>query len=100
MDDLHEEGLRFRDKTEKARIDFIRTDLEALFTFASIVESAYTSGHREHAERTLAAAENGYSTLLRLFTQARGLTAEVERELESKLAQLRERLDGLRRPGR
>ena len=54
-------------------------------------------GNREHAERTLAAAEKGYSDMLRFFSQAKGLTAEVAEELQSKFRHLRERLDGLQR---
>ena len=48
-------------------------------------------------ERTLASAEKGYSDMLRYFSQATGMTAEVEKELQSKFKQLRERLDGLQR---
>jgi uncharacterized coiled-coil DUF342 family protein len=54
-------------------------------------------GHLEHAARTIASAEKGYSDMLRYFSQTTGLTAEVERELWSKFKQLRERLDGLQR---
>lgn len=66
-------------------------------TFATVAETAYSMGRREHAERTLASAEKGYSTLVRFFSQARGMTAEVEKELRSKFQELRERLDGLHR---
>jgi len=52
-------------------------------------------GDREHAERTLASAEQGYSDMLRFFVQATEMTAEVERELQSKFRDLRERLDAL-----
>jgi hypothetical protein len=54
-------------------------------------------GHREHAKRTIASAEKGYSDMLRYFSQATGMTVEVEKELQSKFKQLRERLDGLQR---
>ena len=64
-------------------------------TFATVAETAYSMGHREHAERTLASAEKGYSDMLRFFSQAKGMTAEVEKELRSKFRHLRERLDGL-----
>jgi hypothetical protein len=37
--------------------------------------------------------------MLKYFSQAKGMTAEVERELWSKFRQLRERLDGLKRLG-
>ena len=66
-------------------------------TFATVAETAINMGHREHAERTIANAEKGYSDMLRYFHKATGMTAEVERELQSKFRELRERLDGLKR---
>jgi hypothetical protein len=72
--------------------------LGVCLTFATVAETAYSMGHRERAERTLASAEKGYSDMLRFFSQARGMTAEVEKELQSKFKQVRERLDELPRP--
>jgi len=89
--------MRLRDEIEQARLDFIRTDLGVCLTLATVAETAYSMGHREHAERTLASAEKGYSDMLRFFSQARGMTAEVEKELQSTFKQVRERLDGLHR---
>jgi hypothetical protein len=66
-------------------------------TFAAVAETAISMGHWKHAERTIATAEKGYSDMMRYFSQARGMTAEVENELWSKFKQLRERLDGLKR---
>lgn len=61
--------LKLRDETNQARLDFIWIDLDVCLTFAAIVESEYTMGNREHAERTLASAEKGYSdTLPYLFS--------------------------------
>ena len=65
-------------------------------TFATVAETAYSMGLREHAERTLASAEKGYSDMQRYFSQAKRMTPEVEKELQSKFKQLRERLDGLK----
>ena len=89
--------LRLREQTEQARLDLIRTDLGVCMTFAAVAETAISMGHWEHAKRTIASAEKGYSDLLRFFSQASGTTAEVEKELRSKFKQLRERLDGLHR---
>ena len=89
--------MTLRDKIEQGRLDFIRTDLGVCLTFATVVETEYALGNREHATRTLAEAEKGYSDLFRFFSQARGLTPEVEKELQSKFKHLRERLDGLQR---
>jgi hypothetical protein len=91
------ENLRLRAETDRALLDFIRTDLSVCLTFATIVESEFNMGHREHAERTIASAEHGYSTLLRFFSKAKRLTPEIEQELQSKFKELRERLDGLQR---
>jgi hypothetical protein len=97
VDRLFHQSVRLRDEIEQARLDFIWTDLGVVLTFAAIVESEYKMGNREHAERTLAKAEKGYSDLLRLFSQAKGLSAELEQEFQSKFKQVRERLDGLPR---
>lgn len=96
MGSLFHQWLQLRDETEQARLDLIRTDLDVCLTFASVVEMEYGMGNREHAERTLAEAEKGYSDMLRLFSQAKGLTAEVQEALQSKFRHLRERLDALR----
>jgi hypothetical protein len=95
--DLFHYSLRLRDETERARVDFIRTDLGVCMTFAAVAETAISMGHWEHAKRTIASAEKGYSDMLRYFSQAKGMTAEMESELWSRFRQLRERLDGLQR---
>jgi hypothetical protein len=92
-------SLRLRKKIEQARLDFIWTDLGVILTLATIVEMESREGNRKHAERTLAKAEKGYSDMLRFFSQAKGLAAETEREFQSRFRQVRERLDGLPRPG-
>jgi hypothetical protein len=84
--------VTLQDDFEQARLDFIRTDLWVCLTFATVAETRYSMGHREHAERTLAAIEKGYTTLVRFFSQAEGLTAEEKSELWSKFQQLGERL--------
>ncbi len=94
-----DQWLQLRDETEQTRLDFIRTDIEVCLTFADIVESEYRLGNREHAGRTLAEAEKGYRDMLRFFSQAKVLTAEVEEELQAKFNHLRERLDGLQHLG-
>jgi hypothetical protein len=97
--DQSHKWLTLRDQTEQARLDFIWTDLGVLLTFAAIVETQCNIGNREHAERTIAEAENGYFILLRMFSKAHRLTAEREAEFQSKFKHLRERLDGLQRLG-
>jgi hypothetical protein len=96
VDSLFNESLKLRAETEQARLDFIWTDLDVCMTFATVVESEYNMGNHEHAERTLAEAEKGYSDMNRFFSQAKGLTPEAEARFQSKFKQVRERLDGLR----
>ena len=95
--DLFLDSLSNQDKTEQARLHFIRTDLELCLTFATVAETAYRMGHWEHAERTIANAERGYPTLLRFFSKAKRLAPGIEQELQSKFKEVRERLDGLQR---
>jgi hypothetical protein len=94
--DPYQAFRKLRAEIEQSRFDLIRTDLGLCLTFAVAV-TAINMGHRERAKRTLTKAEKGYSDMFRFFSQATGVTAEVERELESKFKQLRERLDGLQR---
>ena len=82
-------------RIEQARLDLIKTDLDVCLTFAKVAETALSMGHREHAAQTIASAEKGYSDMLRYFSQATGMTPEIESELQSKFKRLRERLDGL-----
>jgi hypothetical protein len=82
---------------EQARLDFIRTDLGLILTFATISQTEYKMGNWEHAERTLSEAEKGYSDMLRFFSQAKGLTADIEKEFQSKFKHVHQRLNGLRR---
>ena len=97
MGDLFLESLRIQADAEEARLDLIRTDLELCLTFATVAETSYSMGHREHAERNIANAEKGYSDMLRFFSKANRLTPGIRRELQSKFKELRERLDGLQR---
>ena len=71
--------------------------MDVCLTFAKVAETAISMGHREHVARTIASAERGYSELTRYFSQATGMTPEVQMELRSKFKQLRERLDELQR---
>jgi hypothetical protein len=95
-DSFHQNQI-IRAEIELSRLDFIRTDLGVCHTLATVAETAISMGHREHAERTIASAEKGYSDLLRYYCRAKGMTADVEMELWSKFQQLRDRLDGLQR---
>ena len=93
--DLSQNWSELRQATERLRIDFITTDLDLCLTLAKIAERRFQTSNRGHAERTLAEAEKGYSDMLRFFSQAREVTPEAEKELQSKFRHLRERLDGL-----
>ena len=95
MGDSFHQNQIIRAEIELSLIDFVRTDLGVCMTLATVAETAYSMGHREHANRSLASAEKGYSDMLRYFLRARGKTPEVEMELWSKFQQLRDRLDGL-----
>lgn len=86
-----------RAELERRRLDFIRADLELCLTFAAIAGRSFQLGHGKNAERNLANAEKGYSDMSRFFSQATGITEQIEQELQSKFQLLRDRLDGLQR---
>ena len=82
MGGLFDKSEQLRKVTDQARLDFIWTDLDVILTFATVAETAYSMGHREHAERTLASAEKGYADMLRYFSKANGAgTAELEKRI-------------------
>jgi hypothetical protein len=56
----------------RARLDLIRTDLNVCLTFAAVAETAISMGHREHAKRTIARTEKGYSDMLMVFSHGDG----------------------------
>jgi hypothetical protein len=89
--------ITLRDDFERVRLDFIRTDLQVCLTLADLAGTEYDIGNREHAARTIASAEKGYTTLLRFFSQAKRLTSEERMGLRLTFARLRERLDLLQR---
>jgi hypothetical protein len=92
-----ERWATLRDDFEQARLDFIRTDLGVCLTLTSVAETHCNSGNGEHAARTIASAEKGYSDMLRYFSQAKNLTPEVKEELQSTFQRLRRQLDWLQR---
>jgi hypothetical protein len=99
MGSAFDRWVTLRDDIERSRLDFIRIDLEVCLTLASVAETKYDMGNREHAARTIASAEKGYSTLLRFFSQAKRITSKERMELQLTFARLRDRLDLLQRRG-
>jgi hypothetical protein len=95
--DTNSVSLKLRAKFEQTRFDLIRTDLGLCLTFATVAETADRMGNPEYADRCLTKAEKGNTDMLRSFSQATIMTAEVETELQSKFKQVRDRLDGLQR---
>jgi hypothetical protein len=97
VDGLTHKSRLLRTQFSQTRLDLIRTDLDTCLAFASIAETEYSMGHREHAAQTLGKAEKGYSDMLRFFSQAEatGISPETTEELKSKFKQVRDRLDGL-----
>ena len=96
MADPLNESMRLRAEFEQTRIDLITTDLGVCLTLADIAATEYGLGNREHAEQAVAEAEKGYSDMLRFFSEATGMTAEVETGLQSKFQAVRQRLDELK----
>jgi len=79
-------------------IDFLRTDLEVCFIFASVAETHLNSGHQEKAERSIADAEKGYATIQRFLSDprhAKHISEEDRQEFTAALELLRKMLDRL-----
>jgi hypothetical protein len=85
-------------ETDRNRIEFLRTELQASFTFAKVAETEHSTGEHEHAARSLADAEKAYSTLLRFMSDpkhARHISEEERLELTTGMERLRATLDRL-----
>ena len=95
MGSVFDRWVTLRDDIEQSRLDFIRIDLQVCLTLASIAETKYDMGNREHAARTIASVEKGYATLLRFFSQAKRISPEERKELQLAF----ERLDLLQLRG-
>ena len=88
--------MAIRARTDQARIDFINVDLDLCLTLAGVAETAISLHHLDHAEQSISRAEKGYSDLLHFYSEASGMPEDVQKELQSKFSQLRQRLDELR----
>ena len=93
MDDQAKPRKEPQVTTERARYEFLTTDLEVCFTLAKLVEERIRSNDREVAKQALVKAERGYDTIRRFLTDVRN--TEHRKEIETKLKQLRTSLDAL-----
>ncbi len=94
------EAERLRVESGQRHIEFLKTELDSCFTFASTAETERTVGHDEPAERSLADAEKGYATLSRLLSDpkhAAHIPLKAHRDFTTELRRLRKTLDDLRR---
>jgi len=55
-------------QSDQNRIEFLRTELSACFTFASVAETEFNIGNNEHAQRSIADAEKAYATMQRFLS--------------------------------
>jgi hypothetical protein len=86
-------------KSRQVRIEFLRTEVEACFSFAKVAETERQTGHDEAASRSIEHAEEAYTTLTRFLSDpkhAKHITDEDHRELTAAMERLREELDRLR----
>lgn len=54
-------------ETAQAGIDFLKSELDLCFTFASLTDTRLQIGDHEAAEQSLADAQKGYATLTRFL---------------------------------
>jgi hypothetical protein len=88
-----------RAETGKTEVDFLKTELDSCFTFASLAETEFKIGHREAAERSLAHAQKAYGTLGRFLSDpkfAKHLPAQAKQELAARLGDVHALLNNVR----
>ena len=99
MIDALRERQRILTQAKRAHVKSIGLKLKLLHTYAAVAETYRSCGNRKHAARLLAEAERRYSMLLQFHFKVNGMAAELDEQFQSKLKQVRERLNGLRRLG-
>ena len=79
-------------RSQRNRIDFLKTDLDICFTFADLLETEIRMGDHKAAQRLRSKAEVGYATIAYLLL---GVDEGSEKnEIQQRLDELRTRLDG------
>jgi hypothetical protein len=94
------ESERLAKESRLNRIDFLRTELQTAFTFASLAETQQSMDTPQHAARSLAEAEKGYATIVRFLSDPKHSKYIIEDErveLSAGMERLRARLDELAR---
>ena len=102
MSDSADPSADLQSQLDKDRIEFLRTELNAGFTFVSLAETERSIGNDEHARRSAADAEKAYATLQGFLTDPKHSTHindEERQELTERMEQLRKKLDSFAHPG-
>jgi hypothetical protein len=101
MSDTANPSADLRSQSNKNRIDFLRTELDACFTFVSLAETERSIGNDEHAKRSAANAEKAYATVQRFLSDpkhAKHINDQERQELTERMQQLRKKLDSFAHP--
>ena len=86
-------------KSRQIRIEFLRTEVGACFTFAKVAETECQIGDHAAARRSIEHAEEAYATLTRFLSDPKHrkhITHEEYRELTAAMKRVREELDSLK----
>ena len=78
-------------RSEEARLDFLRIDLELSKTFADLANTEMEIGELDAARRVLAKAERGYATIQRMVLNLDH--PHQQNEILQRLGELRAAID-------
>src|SRR5215831_1139879 len=101
MSDTADRWAELRSQSDNVRMEFLRTELAASFTFISLAETERSIGNDEHAKRAAADAEKAYAALQRFLTDpkhSKHVNDEERQELTERMVELREKLDSFAHP--
>ena len=90
-------------ESDQHAVDFLKSELALCFSFSIVATAKYKAGNRPSAERSIAHAEEAYSTVFQFLSDpnhSKRLTPLEIRELTAESERVRERLDELRRNAR
>jgi hypothetical protein len=86
---------QIRTQWEASRLQFVQTELNISLTFMTLAREDAASGNIENLERNRNNAQKGHDTAVYFLLDATGLTEKDQREISSKLTELRAQLEDL-----
>jgi hypothetical protein len=94
MDEYEAKFAELRDETERRRVELIEAELKSGFTFADLARTEYSMGDSDGAQQATAKAMKAHNVVVKFLPEAQ-LSEEERRQIEGKLKELKQAIEGL-----